>query len=170
MQTIHSNDLIRNQARAPFVIYADFETINLSAEEQAAAGRKSHKYQKQVPCAVGYKIVAHPGIPMNFEYKAAVGPDCHKWFIREMLERETQLMEILDRDMTINMDYDAWRKFNEATECYLCHKPFDREKPEDKVYRRVINIYLTKCTSIIPDVVLLAHMWHLICRSEIMIT
>ena len=118
--------------RAPFVIYADFETINLPGEDQAAPGRKSHKYQKQVPCAVGYKVVPHRDIMMSFEYKHGIGPDCHKWFVQEMLDREEELMAFLTRDLSLNMDYEDRDRFEKATECYLCHKPFDLEK-DDKV-------------------------------------
>ena len=79
MQTVYTiSSLYRNPARAPFVIYADFEPINVPGKEVRATGRKSHKYQNQVPCAARYKIVAHAYIAMKFDYKAAVGPDCQK--------------------------------------------------------------------------------------------
>ena len=134
--------IYRYQARAPFVIYADFETINLPADDQAAHGPKSHKSQKQVPCAVGYKVVPHRDIMINFEYKHAIGRDCHKWFIKEMLDREEELMAYLTRDLSLNMNYQDRDSFDKATECYLCHKPYDLEK-DDKVKYLLISIQST---------------------------
>ena len=153
------------------MIYADFETINLPSEHEPDTARKSFKYQKQVPCAVGYKIVSHPGIEKKFNYKAAVGQDCHKWFIREMLEREPELMEILDRDVPMNLNKNEVLRFEQATKCYLCHKPFNPHKPEDKV--NTCFIYADFISfSLLQPINCMAGTYKplIICRFEIMIT
>ena len=129
----------RYQASAPFVIYADFETINIPSND--AAGTKTIRYQKQVPCAVGYKVVS-PGNVSQYDYKYYIGADCDKWFIRQMLEVEEELMERITADKVIHMDQNDWRRFNKATTCYLCHKPFDIEKRGDKVYIIILHYYI----------------------------
>ena len=118
-------DSIEKQVEAPFVVYADFES--LLEPMDTPSGKRTVKYEEHVACSYAYKIVSRvPGV--EFEPRLHVGFDAAEHFLRS-LQRDLydEIMPLIDNDVDIIFDDDAKRSFDEATECFICSKPLDRE-------------------------------------------
>ena len=83
----------RYLAKAPFVVYADFEALVIpTGQEHPERGHRSFDYESQTPCSVGYHIVST--FPQfNIGYQARMGEDCVKWMIAELMEFEKKAMK-----------------------------------------------------------------------------
>ena len=69
------------------------------------------------------------GIP----YKEHHGPDCIEWLLDELVRREKLCMEWLLKEERTRFWSEDRRKFQAATDYYLCHKAFGDTKGMKKV-------------------------------------
>ena len=116
---------IEKQVKAPFIVYADFES--LLREMDDTSGAKSVKYQEHIACSYAYYIVSNvPGI--EFQLKEYVGPNAAEHFLNS-LQRDLneRIMPIIEKDEEMIWDDDAKDQFRTATHCYICAKELDRE-------------------------------------------
>ena len=105
--------LNRYTARAPFIVYADFEALVKASEiNHPVRGHKTFDYETQTPCSVGYNVVSC--FPQyNGKYESHLGGDCVEWFLDSMLqlaqdamnyyfdEKRLVMTPLDDRDFTI---------------------------------------------------------------------
>ena len=77
-------EAIEKQVEAPFVVYADFES--LLEPMDTPSGRRTVKYEEHVACSYAYKIVSRvPGV--EFEPRLHVGTDAAEHFLSCDLRR-----------------------------------------------------------------------------------
>ena len=135
----------KKMIKVPFVIYADFETINkkkyqcnycselfdnFSKIEDHDCKKKNNeiiktkKYQELVPC--GFSFYVHSVIPeIKFPVELYRGPDAAKVFCKKIQEYTREIYKIYKScNKKIEITEDQIKKFNSATECYICKKVF----------------------------------------------
>ena len=116
---------IKKQVEAPYVAYADFESILVPTDTKI--GKNTTKYQEHVACSYAYLIVSRvPGV--EFEPRMYVGEDAAEHFLTS-LQRDLNdyIMPTIENDVEMIWDEEAKRCYDEATDCFICSKPLDRE-------------------------------------------
>ena len=111
---------IKHQLAAPFVVYADFESIlrNLS---------DGNKYQEHIACSYAYHIVSNvPGI--EFDIRGPyIGVDAVEKFLDNLQEDlNKHIMPIIENNVKMIWDDAAKEKFISETHCHICEKELDR--------------------------------------------
>ena len=135
--------------KVPFVIYADFETINkkkyqcdycsklfhneifkCNCSDNNDKINKTKKYQELIPC--GFSFYVHSVIPeINFPVELYRGPDAAKVFCEKIQECTREIYKIIKTwNKKIEMTEKGKEEFNLATECYICKKEMNND---DKV-------------------------------------
>ena len=137
----------KKMIKVPFVIYADFETINKKKYQCEYCSKlfdneifkcncnkknevKTKKYQELVPC--GFSFYVHSVIPeIKFPVELYRGPDAAKVFCKKIQEYMKDIYSLIKK---INKKMEITEKeqenFNLATECYICKKELNND---DKV-------------------------------------
>ena len=112
-------------ARAPFVVYADFEAL-VKATDRAGPerGHNSFDYEVQPPCSMGYKIVS-TFAQFDRPFQFYIGEDCVDVFIDRMLDFEKEAMEYYYDQNRLDMGTMGEAVFNAAQDCWICKRPFD---------------------------------------------
>ena len=140
----------KKMIKVPFVIYADFETINkkkyqcnycselfdnpTKIEDHDCKKKnneiiKTKKYQELIPC--GFSFYVHSIIDYKFPVELYRGPDAAKIFCKKIQEYTREIYKIYKTwNKKIEMTEDQIKKFNSATECYICKKELNND---DKV-------------------------------------
>ena len=139
----------KKMIKAPFVIYADFETINKKKYQCNYCSElfdneifkcncskkneinKTKKYQELIPC--GFSFYVHSIVPeINFPVELYRGPDAAKVFCEKIQEYTREIYKIIKTwNKKIEMTEDQIKKFNSATECYICKKELNNDKVRD---------------------------------------
>jgi hypothetical protein len=120
----------RAQARTPFVIYADCESaLKIVPEGEGRVGRGStNKNQHHQVCAIGFKVVStSPTIDWPYEHIIRHNenePPVMEQFLKRLLEVETEILQELFDIRKLIMTDDDQAKFDGATECYICKRPW----------------------------------------------
>ena len=116
---------IKHQLKAPFVVYADFESILSKLDNE-------DKYQEHIACSYAYKIVSTiPGV--DFQPRIYVGEDATIHLLDSLQsDLDELIMPIIRENVEMVWDEDAQEKFNTATHCSICQKEF---KEGDKMVR-----------------------------------
>ena len=86
------------------------------------------KTNEHQPCSYSYFIVSRvPGV--EFQPKLYVGTDAAEHFLSSLQnDLYTEIMPLIKRDVDIIWDQDARRRYDNATDCYICKKPLNREQ------------------------------------------
>ena len=134
----------KKMIKVPFVIYADFETINKKkyqcdycselfdnpkiedhdCKKKNNEINKTKKYQELIPC--GFSFYVHSVIPeIKFPVELYRGSDAAKVFCKKIQEYTREIYKIYKTwNKKIEMTEDQIKKFNSATECYIYKKVF----------------------------------------------
>ena len=135
----------KKMIKVPFVIYADFETINKKKYQCNYCSElfdnpkienhnckkkkldeiiKTKKYQELIPC--GFSFYAHSIVPeIKFPVELYRGPDAAKVFCKKIQEYVKDIYYLIKKtNKKIEMTEDQIKKFKSATECYICKKVF----------------------------------------------
>ena len=117
---------MRKQVKAPFTVYADFESI-LQAVKDDQSMNKSRKYQHHQPCSYMYHVVSDvPGV--EFEPRLYVGEDAADHFLASLLKDfNTSIKPLIENDVDMIYDDNARERFEAAMHCYICEKPLNRD-------------------------------------------
>ena len=113
----------RHEYTTPFVIYADIECLTTKIDDHTTAS--TTRYQAQLPCSIGYKLVSrargYPDKPLVLY----TGQDCISRFMKDLLEMETELSEFIFNPARVDMEeYKDREDLINAKQCFLCHKDF----------------------------------------------
>ena len=117
---------IKNSARSPFIIYADFESL-LVKPDTATAEKHPRAYQIHKPCSVGVKLVCiRP--EHSLPYKTFFGDDVVKQFLKWLIKAQYYVMRILKTPVPLTSDEvelaGMRMAMKIATECHICRKEF----------------------------------------------
>ena len=122
----------QRQMKAPFIIYADcesiietFDTCMPPTERSSTTKTKMHK-----PCGFSFITVRSDGaVAKPFFY---LGEDCVKQFLSALLQAEREIRQALTQKAPLKMEEEDWKAFRRATECHICKKDLIRHNAKDK--------------------------------------
>ena len=112
----------QKQMKAPFVIYADSESILEKMDTCIPAPGESSTTQidKRKPCGFSFVAVRSDGeVVKDFLYR---GEDCVQRFLAALVETESELREFLKQKAPLQMTEQDWRDFKSAASCHICKK------------------------------------------------
>ena len=140
---------IQNQLSAPFVVYADFESIlkpvndRVDVTQGVSTGTASSTtvHQEHVPCSFAYKVVSSvdPDFPRPLVMYS--GEDAADKFVRDLQKEAKQLCdECIAKPKTMLFSTEDSLSFTNATTCHICTKPFtDDDRVRDHCH--ITGIY-----------------------------
>lgn len=116
--------------RIPFIIYADFETIQEPVQTCENSGEKSHTTTTKHlnVCSFGYKVVCSADEKYTKPTKIYRGPNAADTFIERLLQEQREIKELLNKNEPMIMTDEDKKHFAEATHCSLCSQPFESKK------------------------------------------
>ena len=126
----------KNQLPAPFVIYADFESLLVSDRERKGdedvEESYTNRYQTHHACSFGLKTVCHYDDFYSGEYTSYVGRDAAYVFLETVLREANRCKFTVNYEFKKNMVITPKqeRKFQKATKCHICG---EHVEGEDKV-------------------------------------
>ena len=117
---------MQNQVKAPFVVYADFESVLHHVDISSNSG-KSTRYQEHVACSYMYYIVSNiPGI--EFEPRMYVGVNAAEHLLNSLQnDLYKQIMPIIERNVEMMYSEEDQYQFEGATICCICQKELNRD-------------------------------------------
>ena len=128
------------EIKVPFVIYADFECLNVKVHSCEPTPEHSHTTPKSLlkPISFGYKVVCQ-----NPKYtKPTViyrGADASQKLIECLLKETEEIQTILKNVEPLKMSEKDEETFLKATHCSMCHKAFG---PNDKKVKHHLHFYV----------------------------
>ena len=112
------------QMKVPFIIYADFEALvkkmHCCDRPEGANASYTEKTEQHEACGFSYILVRSDGVasqPVVYRAENAVGT-----FLREIVNEETKIREILATLHPIVMTVEDWGNHKMAKECYICRR------------------------------------------------
>lgn len=123
--------------KVPFVIYADFETINIKLNtcEPKPDQSATTSTTKLDVCGFGYKVVCEDE---RYTKPSVIyrGKDAGKHLIECLLREEEEIRDILSNIEPMHITEEHDDLIEKATECCLCKKKFTTY---DKTYGRLVR-------------------------------
>ncbi|KAL9951227.1 hypothetical protein ACROYT_G043851 [Oculina patagonica] len=112
---------VQKQLKVPFVIYADFESILVSCDEQQLDPSVSftQKTQEHKPSGFCYTVVseveAYDTPPIVYR-----GEDAVDKFLEHLLQEEKRIKGILEHVVPMSINNNEEQAFQRATHCHIC--------------------------------------------------
>lgn len=128
----HYNEFknIEKQIRAPFVFYADCESILIPVNQQK--GESTNIYQTHKVNHIGCKLVScYPNL-LNDSYQQFDGDRCMEDFLEYLIRMEEFIINILlktNKKMIITPQQE--KEFKQAENCYLCNESLGTDRVRD---------------------------------------
>lgn len=107
---------------APFVIYADVESILKKPTDNFCNSETTKAYQQHETFCVGLYFLCHFDPSLSF-YDQYSGPDCTEWFANRLHKIACDVAPILRRIIPLNMSERDEREFQNAQDCHICETP-----------------------------------------------
>ncbi|XP_026830436.1 uncharacterized protein LOC113563250 [Ooceraea biroi] len=105
--------------RIPFVVYADLECILQKTEED-----NPKLYHRHQVFSIGYYVRCNYDASLS-GYRSCRDTDCIAWFVEQLKDLAHRVKAILSRNVPMkNLTRDECEKYNSATHCHICEKPF----------------------------------------------
>ena len=105
--------------RVPFIVYADLEcTLEKTKEENP----KTYQHHHRVFSIAYYVHYSYD--ESRSMYRFHRDKDCVAWFAEELRNLAHNVKSILSVNVPIDLTRDDYEKFNSATHCHICEKPF----------------------------------------------
>ena len=115
------------QLMAPFVIYADFESITVPIKEKH--GKQTVAYQEHKACGYGYKIVCQYDDKYSKPYKGYRGENAVYKLIENLLEEQKEIKKIIKQNFNKEMIISKKEQndFKNAKSYHICNKEYNNE-------------------------------------------
>ena len=124
---------------APFVIYADFESITEKIDGCLPSDDKSYTstYQSHKACSYGYKLVCRYDNSYSKPVEIYRGEDCIEKFIMKMLSEVKDCIKIVIEHFQkpLVMTDKNETHFQNSTICHICERKFNEHKPSKQKVR-----------------------------------
>jgi hypothetical protein len=119
------------QMRVPYVIYADFETLNVSVEGCGGGPDDSWTRQlaKQTPCGYCYVVVRSDGEaapPVLYR-----GEDAVEHFMASLQRELETINDVFSNPKEMAMTQEDRKSFLKAVDCHVCGEPLGRDRVRD---------------------------------------
>jgi hypothetical protein len=134
--------------KAPVVIYADFETLNVKTGNKHNDTKSSTTLIGELPpCSYGFNVVSDYD-ELNMGYFSYVGDDAVKQFISKILEVGDKINHVLSevKDMIITDEQE--KEFKKCEECHICKEKIlndDKVRDHDHVSGLYIGCAHNSC-------------------------
>ena len=119
---------IQHMMKAPYVIYADTESIIRPVDSPNTDTNTIHTSEHN-PCSFTYTVVRSDGQVMS--EKLYRGEDCMDKFFQQLEGELENIREDLKNIRIINMTQDDWDRHYAADKCWICDGPFKPYKDGD---------------------------------------
>lgn len=116
-------DKYKNELMAPFIIYADVESLLKTPTEKFCNGEKTTAYQQHEAYSVGYYL-KNQYDDTKSSYHAKRGPTCIAWFIDQLYEISKMVYDALEEPMPMEYTADDAKRFREADQCHICGRKY----------------------------------------------
>ena len=134
--------------KAPYVIYADFESIIEKYDTCIPTTEKSSTTKTEVhkPCGFSSVAVRSDGEVKDKKACCYRGENCVKQFLATLFQTEMEIREELKQKKKMTMTKKDWRAFDSAKECHICKEDLIRynEKDETEVWDSETGDYCRK--------------------------
>ena len=131
---------IQKQLPAPFVVYADFESIlkpvdtdvDTTQGVEVGGESSSHVFQEHIPCNFAYQVVS--SVDPNFSRPLVMyrGEHAAEKFVCDL---QLEAKQLFDEDIAapkpMMVTATELRSFKNATTCHICTKPLGDDKVRD---------------------------------------
>ncbi|KYM96845.1 hypothetical protein ALC62_12487 [Cyphomyrmex costatus] len=108
--------------RVPFVVYADLECALEKMDEDPT----SSMYQHHQVFSIAYYIhCSHDDSLSSYRFRR--DNNCISWFADELKNLAHSVQSIISTNVPMDFTRDDWEKFNNATHCHVCKKPFMKD-------------------------------------------
>lgn len=111
------------QMRVPFIIYADVESILKKPEDNFCKSDSTVAYQQHEVYSIGYYFKCCFD-ESNSYYKSNRGMSCVDWFMSELYRIATDVENIIDNKMPMNLSNEEELSFRTADRCHICGKKY----------------------------------------------
>ena len=117
---------VKNQLRAPFVIYADFEcyTTRIATCDNNPTRSSTTNYQKHEPSGFSYIVVSscdrYTRAPVVYR-----GKDVVSTFFKRLIDEEKRIVKILDHVVPMVITPAEEQVFQSTQICHICEKVID---------------------------------------------
>lgn len=123
------------QQRIPFVIYADFETLNCKIQgcENSPTTSSTQMKTEHVPCGFSYQIISEY---MRFPVKTYRGENTAEEFLRQLVVVEKELLSIVKYTVPMKLNQMEEEVFKQSTHCHICRgvvEPFEKVRDHDHI-------------------------------------
>ncbi|KYM94062.1 hypothetical protein ALC62_15323 [Cyphomyrmex costatus] len=108
--------------RVPFIMYADLECV-LRKTEDASPSASSYAYQRHEVYSIAYYVHCSYDGALS-EYRCRRGNDCVSWFARQLEDLAHRVKNAITANRLMDFTRDDWRRFDSATYCHICERPF----------------------------------------------
>jgi hypothetical protein len=119
----------KHQVPAPFIIYADFESILVPDNERKMdeTSDESHttRYQTHQACSYGLKRVCYYDDWHSGEYNSYIGKDAARNFIQAVLDEAKVCNRIMKTQFNKPMKLTEEEEYQNADYCHICTKWLD---------------------------------------------
>jgi hypothetical protein len=115
------------QLKAPFIVYADFESFLVEADEKRGANTKVI-YDHKV-CSYAYIIIRCDG--KRSAIKLYRGEDAAVHFLNSMKEECSRALNTIKNPKPLNMNADEEEHFQRGDTCWICQKKTNGDKVRD---------------------------------------
>ena len=121
--------------KAPYVIYADCESIIEKYDTCIPSTDKSSTTKTEIhkPCGFSFVAVRSDGkVEKTFLHR---GENCVQEFLKALLSTELILSMKLRNKAKLLMTDEDWKTYHRATDCHICHKSLYKynEKKRDRL-------------------------------------
>jgi hypothetical protein len=119
------------QMRVPYVIYADFEALNVPVEGCAGDPQTcwTRQIAKQTPCGYCYVVVRSDGEaapPVLYR-----GENAAEHFMAALQRELETINDVFNNPKKMAMTQEDRKAFLKAVDCHVCGGPFDRDRVRD---------------------------------------
>ncbi|KYN07888.1 hypothetical protein ALC62_01136, partial [Cyphomyrmex costatus] len=110
--------------RVPFVVYADLECALEKMDKEPASS--TYTYQHHNVFSIGYYVYCSYDDSLS-GYRFRRDNNCISWFADELKNLAHSVQSVISTNVPMDFTQDDWRKFNNATHCHVCEKPFAKD-------------------------------------------
>ena len=115
------------QLPAPFIIYADFDSLTSKIEgpkldPMKSNTRKAQEHEACSHCYIEVRCYGQTEAPVVYR-----GSNAAENFLEALQKEERKIKDVLANPQAMHMTREDWRAYNSATTCHICEKPLDAD-------------------------------------------
>jgi len=113
----------KNAIEAPFVIYADIESLLMKNSDFKATATKQ-RYHRHEAFSIGYYLKCSFDENLS-KFRIYTGENCISWFVKELAEIATYVEEFMRNIAPLKLTNEEEVSFLAENICFICGNPFN---------------------------------------------